>query len=258
MAYATALGRTQEATVHLVHVPVLPPNLMMDLSYSPGPNDLPRVRQEAERSLEENAQAVEKRGVRCNTAIVDPPIAPGVAGYADRHSIDLVVLGSQQSGRFATLVFGSTSDRLLRSLRQPVIVLPRTGARPTDSVVVPYESSTSSDRSIMLAGAARGEGPGELHLVCRVDDRTRPESRSAFLDDLYAKVMHLTNFERASIRLHFVGCDPVAAARDVAREVRAGLICVGNDRTHGDRFRRVIRHLLTSTEFPVLLTKSDA
>ena len=63
--------------------------------------------------------------VQCVTAVGDA--GPAIARFARRHRADLVVVGTRGIGEARALLFGSTTNDVVRRLRIPVLVVPLAG-----------------------------------------------------------------------------------------------------------------------------------
>ena len=55
-------------------------------------------------------------------SIPDTVPAQGILDAADEHHADLIVMGSRGRGTFANLLLGSTSERVLRYAKAPVLI----------------------------------------------------------------------------------------------------------------------------------------
>jgi nucleotide-binding universal stress UspA family protein len=79
-----------------------------------------------------------------------------ILGIADAERADLIVLGTHGLTGYRKLIFGSTTERVLRETRLPVLAVPMTGSeRPTQDlkrpILVPVDFSESSIRSARIA-----------------------------------------------------------------------------------------------------------
>jgi len=92
--YAIDLAKQCSAKLHLLHTPVIPTYLLMDLSYSPGPEAITRILNEAQDSLDAQAERVEAAGVEHFSAIREGTVHEVIRDYAKEHDVDLVVVGT--------------------------------------------------------------------------------------------------------------------------------------------------------------------
>jgi nucleotide-binding universal stress UspA family protein len=63
-----------------------------------------------------------KLSVTTLVSIPDAVPAQGILDAAEEHRVDLIVMGSRGRGTFANLLLGSTSERVLRYAKVPVLI----------------------------------------------------------------------------------------------------------------------------------------
>lgn len=63
-----------------------------------------------------------KLGIPALVSIPDSLPAQGILDAAEEHRADLIVMGSRGRGTFANLLLGSTSERVLRYAKVPVMI----------------------------------------------------------------------------------------------------------------------------------------
>jgi nucleotide-binding universal stress UspA family protein len=63
-----------------------------------------------------------KLGITTQAAISDALPAQGILEAATEHRVDLIVMGGRGTGTFANLLLGSTSERVLRYSKVPVLI----------------------------------------------------------------------------------------------------------------------------------------
>lgn len=63
-----------------------------------------------------------KLGINTLVSIPDALPAEGILDAAEEHRADLIVMGSRGRGTFANLLLGSTSERVLRFAKVPVLI----------------------------------------------------------------------------------------------------------------------------------------
>lgn len=78
----------------------------------------------AELQCRQWAAPLHQAGRLAGVEVVDDDPARAVAGLADRHSADLVVIGARGSGGFSGLRLGSVALRLLHHAERPTVVVP--------------------------------------------------------------------------------------------------------------------------------------
>jgi nucleotide-binding universal stress UspA family protein len=111
-----------------------------------------------------------ERGVTITRHVVPGRASTVIAAQAETLTPDLVVLGARGRTVFDRLLLGSVSDRVIRRVRQPVMIVHPADTRPLDdirTVVVGIDFSEHTGAVIRAARqmlAPRG-GPGTLELV---------------------------------------------------------------------------------------------
>ncbi|MCE5254062.1 MAG: universal stress protein [Actinomycetia bacterium] len=63
-----------------------------------------------------------KAGINTLVSIPDSLPAQGILDAAEEHHADLIIMGSRGRGTFANLLLGSTSERVLRFAKVPVLI----------------------------------------------------------------------------------------------------------------------------------------
>lgn len=100
------------------------------------------------------------------------PIADALAGYANRHHVDLIVISTHGRRGFARLSMGSVTDSLVRLTKIPVLVVkpPRSYLNPqvADSfkrIVVPLDGSALAEQILPRVATLAGMEAAELTLL---------------------------------------------------------------------------------------------
>ena len=273
--YAVALAKQCSAKLHLLHIPVIPTYLLMDLSYSPGPEAVTRILNESQDALDEQAQAV--AGVEHFTAIREGTVHEVIRDYAKEHDVDLVIVGTHGRTGVSKLMYGSVTERVIKTVHTPIVVVPPEGGVTPSSIVMSFDFSAPSKHAAEVARAIHGVFHGPLHLVhCYLDvwgeytDRgavvgeaaeKRREALHLGLEEmLRAEANELFSIDAQTIQRHLVTGDPAEGILRVADEVGATLICAGTTGKSGiERFLigSVARRLLHDSKVPLLLTHGD-
>ena len=275
--YAVALAKQCSAKLHLLHIPVIPTYLLMDLSYSPGPEAVTRILNESQDALDEQAQAVAAAGVEHFTAIREGTVHEVIRDYAKEHDVDLVIVGTHGRTGVSKLMYGSVTERVIKTVHTPIVVVPPEGGVTPSSIVMSFDFSTPSKRAAEVARAIHGVFHGPLHLVhCYLDvwgeytDRgavvgeaaeKRREALHLGLEEmLRAEANELFSIDAQTIQRHLVTGDPAEGILRVADEVGATLICAGTTGKSGIErllIGSVARRLLHDSKVPLLLTHGD-
>ena len=77
---------------------------------------------EVRRLVNPVVERLTKLGITTLVSIPDAVPAQGILDAADEHHADLIVMGSRGRGTFANLLLGSTSERVLRYAKVPVLI----------------------------------------------------------------------------------------------------------------------------------------
>lgn len=277
VSYAVALAKRSSARLHLLHVPVVPTYLLMDLSYSPGPEVVTRIHNAAQEALEQQSRAVTETDVEHLTAIREGTVHEIVRDYVRKHEIDLIVIGTHGRSGVAKLIYGSITERVLKTTHTPIIVIPPQGGTLPNSIVIAYDFSAPAKHAAAAARTVHGVFHGSLHLVhTYLDVWAEYSDRGALVGEaaekrrqalhlgleemLRADAEELFSIDAQAIQTHLVTGDPVAGIRKVAAEVGATLICAGTTGKSGIErilIGSVARKLLHGTEVPLLFTHGD-
>ena len=272
--YAVALAKRCSATLHLLHTPVIPTYLLMDLSYSPGPEAVTRILNDSQAALDEQAKGVAASGVEYFTAIREGTVHEVIRDYAQEHDVDLVVMGTHGRTGVSKLMYGSVTERVIKTVHTPIIVVPPGGDdKLPSSIVVSYDFSAPAKRAAEVAQAIHNVVQGPLHLVhCYLDvwgeytdrgavvgeaaEKRREALRLGLQDMLEADAKELFSGD-AGVETHLVTGDPAEGILEVAGDVGATLICAGTTGKSGIErllIGSVARRLLHDSRVPLLLT----
>jgi nucleotide-binding universal stress UspA family protein len=120
-AYATVLADTFGATLHVLHV--IPDPLAMgwgvDAAY------LPQLLERTERNVREQLESAltpeERATFHVESAVDTGAPVDCIVRYADKHGIDLIVMGTQGRGTVERMWVGSVTQGVLRRASCPVV-----------------------------------------------------------------------------------------------------------------------------------------
>lgn len=136
LALAGTLARKANATLHLVHVIAPPAPEMIESPFYLDTELEERVRKHQHavqlallRSVSQRVQ--DQARVRVESVVLDGLVADAVADYAVQHQADLIVATTHGRGPVARFWLGSTTDRLVRIARVPVLLV-HPGNEPPD------------------------------------------------------------------------------------------------------------------------------
>ncbi|OFW59955.1 MAG: hypothetical protein A2133_05275 [Actinobacteria bacterium RBG_16_64_13] len=77
---------------------------------------------EVRRLVNPVVERLSKLGITSVVSTPDTVPAQGILDAADEYRVDLIVMGSRGRGTFANLLLGSTSERVLRYAKVPVLI----------------------------------------------------------------------------------------------------------------------------------------
>ncbi len=128
LRHAAQLAKVFNGTIHLVHV-IEPIEKTDQWSYvSTAVEEIrPLVEQEVSKKLDALASEIRAEGVTVETRFLHGSGYAMLAEYANRHQIDLIVIGTTGKRGLEYMILGSTTERLLRMAHCPVmsVSLPR-------------------------------------------------------------------------------------------------------------------------------------
>jgi nucleotide-binding universal stress UspA family protein len=134
VAEAAELTRLVGGTLVLVTVLVEPIFLK---EYAPPPKKVASITVEHERSVRKRLEAMRARlqakSVPTEIVVRRGGAAAHILDEADRRDAAFIVIGSHGQGAFLDLILGSTTQRVLKGARRPVVVIPpkmRKAGRP--------------------------------------------------------------------------------------------------------------------------------
>ena len=76
-------------------------------------------------ALDEQAKGIADAGVEHFTAIREGVVHEVIRDYAKEHDVDLVVVGTHGRSGVAKLMYGSVTERVIKTVHTPIIVVRR-------------------------------------------------------------------------------------------------------------------------------------
>jgi nucleotide-binding universal stress UspA family protein len=277
LSYAVEMAKRCSAKIHLLHTPVIPTYLLMDLSYSPGPEAVTRILNDSQTALDEQARVIADAGVEHFTVIREGTVHAVIRDYAKEHGVDLVVLGTHGRTGVSKLMYGSVTERVIKTVHTPIIVIPPEGGVMPDSIVIAFDFSGPSKRAAQVARAIHGVFHGPLHIVHSYLDvwgeytdrgavvgeaaeKRRQALHLGLGEMLRTEAKELFSIDAQTIQTRLVTGDPAEGILRVAEDVGATLICAGTTGKSGIErllIGSVARRLLHDSKVPLLLTHDD-
>jgi nucleotide-binding universal stress UspA family protein len=269
---AARLASTSRARIRLVHA--------LSGSALTGLNRLLGLHSTVEQALiEQTRHALEAMASELGTArsiVIETALAQGavldeIIRQADEIHADLLVLGARGAGFMRHLELGTTSERLLRKSKRPVLVVKQRAHEPYRRVLVPVDFSASSAPLIDLA---RRVAPGaHLVLLTAYEVPFEGKLRFAGVGDAVIEEYRVQTQKAAAQQLHALAtaarlepldwtpCIPHADASlaiiEQEQELDCDLIVVGK---HGQNmaedllFGSVTKHVLAESAGDVLVS----
>jgi nucleotide-binding universal stress UspA family protein len=278
VSYGVEMAKQCSAKLHLLHTPVIPTYLLMDLSYSPGPEAVTRILNDSQDALDGQAKEIAAAGVEHFTAIREGTVHEVIRDYAKEHDVDLVVVGTHGRTGVSKLMYGSVTERVIKTVHTPIIIIPPEGGTMPSSIVMAYDFSAPAKRAAEAARAIHGVFHGPLHMVHSYLDvwgeytdrgavvgqaaEKRREALHLGLEEmLQTEANELFSIDAQNVQTHLVTGDPAEGILTVAEDVGATLICAGTTGKTGIErllIGSVARRLLHDSKVPLLLTHEDS
>lgn len=122
--YAKGLAKNSEAVLHIVHV-VEPTVYPADWGYSQvGFVDLEHeLRAAAEKSLKKTQEELQAEGYTVEITVLSGRASDEITAYAIKFNIDLISIATHGRSGIEHLLFGSTTERVLRKAPCPVLAV---------------------------------------------------------------------------------------------------------------------------------------
>jgi nucleotide-binding universal stress UspA family protein len=133
--YGRELARTFTATLHVLHVA---DNVTFQYGLEGYSTALPEMQADVEeavrRQLERLITEEDRTALRATPVIITAaPKAAAIVGYASRHQIDLIVMGTHGRGAIGHFFMGSVAERVVRTATCPVLTV----HHPEHELVIP-------------------------------------------------------------------------------------------------------------------------
>lgn len=178
--------------------------------------------------------------------------ADGIEAAAQKHGVELVVLGATGAGKLGALLLGSTAEKVIRTSSVPVLaVTPDAPMGHFDKILAPVDFSEPSRLSLQTAVDVARDNDARLLVLhafalpaaglAMLDMQAPPQVAEAYEEQKAAEFDEfLSTFDFGDVEVETilrVDSPPAAIAR-IASQDDVSLICMG---THGKSgFRRLI------------------
>lgn len=220
--------------------------------------------QDALAQLHQLADGVgERHGVDVEVSVSAGSVLREIDTYADAIKADLLVLGAHGASLVRDLLVGSTTERVLRRTRRPMLVVRQAPQRPYAKVLVPVDFS---ERSTAAIDFARNVAPaaelvllhayevpyeGQLRLA-GVEEAKVVELRKSAREDSLKRLDRLIDeagLSGATVRRVLVQGQPASGIVEQAKVLDCDLIAMGKQGLRmieelvlGSVTRRVLEH----------------
>ncbi|MFO7925842.1 MAG: universal stress protein [Halobacteriota archaeon] len=113
------VAESHEATLHILHVA----DTNQDSVTRIDGQVIDVFEREGERIVDEYAERAARRDVPVVTNVVQGGVPDTITAYADEYDIDLIIMSTRGRTGLERLLLGSTTERVVRRARVPVLTL---------------------------------------------------------------------------------------------------------------------------------------
>jgi nucleotide-binding universal stress UspA family protein len=128
MSVAIDIARAVGAAIHVVHVIAIVP--YMGPAFAPGPGFYVDLHEQTRKGFDEYLAGLAKRGVKATSTLAEGVAYAEINRVAAEIGADLVVIGTHGRTGFQRALLGSVAERVIRTSRVPVMVVPAEEAPP--------------------------------------------------------------------------------------------------------------------------------
>jgi nucleotide-binding universal stress UspA family protein len=209
LEHAVALAKwcgAQITVLHVYHIPIPPVPLAVPAVVPLQPPLDPR---QLEDNVRRFCEPVASAGVSLEIVIAEGVPSTQIVRHAEEMLADLLAMGTHGHGGFERLFLGSVTEKVIRSVRCPVLTVPPPAGPPVPdralfkTILCPLDFSNSSLRAAEYALSIAKEADAQLILLHVIDSflEERLDSADVQLDSgAYRSVLE----ERAMSRLRAV------------------------------------------------------
>lgn len=124
--HAIELAKQLDASIVLLHAFVIPvPAIpMLDATIVPTSAMVAHITNQAQAALHKELESVQDRGVPITGLLRDGNAPEVINEVATKEQVDLIILGTHGRGLVGQLLLGSVANRVVRTARCPVLVVP--------------------------------------------------------------------------------------------------------------------------------------
>ena len=122
--YAVEIAKSLESSLHIIHViePIVfsSDNIMTKYGINELPNELEIY---AKKDLEKIAMTLKEKDVTFTTKVLHGKAYEEILNYTDKNHIDMICISTHGQGNLENLLFGSTTEKVLRKANCPVLAV---------------------------------------------------------------------------------------------------------------------------------------
>jgi nucleotide-binding universal stress UspA family protein len=120
LEYAKAIVKPLNGTLHLLHV-IETPFAYSQWGYTFEQGEVARASEHAEAAMKKEVEDLAAAGFTASSEIMTGTPYYGIATYADERAVDLLIISTHGRHGFERLLWGSTTERVLRMVHCPVL-----------------------------------------------------------------------------------------------------------------------------------------
>ncbi|WP_224333761.1 universal stress protein [Haloprofundus halobius] len=121
--HAVDIARVRDSTVHLLHVVDVGTEMSAAASGQVAQQLSDTLEQQADDALDEAVSRTADAGVDYERVLLEGNPDSAIVDYAEENAVDLVVMGATGRSGLAEKLLGSTTDRVMRSIEVPVMLV---------------------------------------------------------------------------------------------------------------------------------------
>lgn len=182
LPHAVAWARRHRARLHVLHVGAFDPENPFDPAHhvDDAESMWAELRERAEEEIGESLARVGPPDLDVVRAVERAPSpARGILDYADRHAIDLVVMGTHGRRGFRSLLIGSVTEEVIREAAVPVLAVRERELVeppvPPSRIVVPLDFSDAAVPTVRTAREIAAPFHAELLLLHVIEEVLVPD-----------------------------------------------------------------------------------
>ncbi|MDP2645598.1 MAG: universal stress protein [Desulfobacterales bacterium] len=250
LSYGIILAREFKAALYVCHVIDLPPAGIYGEIYIESLVDtLEQVKKIKDYAHKQIGQLIGKQEIKWEPVVLVGSTAEEISRMVEEKGIDLVIAATHGRAKLKRLILGSVTERLLRTLTCPLLVVESSEAPVTlpsepgvsfRKILVGYDFSSNSDMALQYGLSLAQEFQSELHLVHVIEpvldkslkqkEKEEEEIRRSLYDGLKARMEKMVPEEApnwCSLKIELISGKPHEELIHYALTRQMGLIVLG-------------------------------